>query len=721
MICYSIKRAAKSVFLLVLAAIGLVGASRISTEPPRPASVFPLPGSDNVPGVRIQIAFNRPIDPESMSLDVWLRSIDGTTASVAGAIELNESHTAAVFRSYEPLPVGEILVRNSTGGDAPHEWRFGVTEKAPLHLGRGGPILLVVGANAPFGSYVSEILRAEGFANFSTVDGRELLATAIGNHRLVIVTGNIPAEAAAKLRAWVSDGGNLILVRPSGDLADLAGVRAEFGLAREGYLAIDTGHAPGKGLVTDSIQYHGSADIYATDADTRTLATISKDLGGPQTPALTVRTVGTMGGEVAAFAFDLPQSIVLTRQGNPQWAGQDRDGLAPIRPNDLFYGLANSDPQPDFVDLSRASIPQADEQMRLLTNLIQYLQRDDAPIPRFWYFPRRNKAVLVMAADDHGTKRGTQDSFNRMLALDEKNCDASRWECARATSWLYPFSGLDNRAAENFAAKGFDIGSHVSTHCKNWSATSLDLAFAADMQRFRSAYPSLPLQQGSRLHCIVWSDFVTQANIGRNWGIRFDMNYYYWPRNWVKGRAGFMTGSGIPMRFSSAGGQLINVYQQETHLVDEVFYGHPDAVERLIQRALGPEQYYGAFGTHYDFHNAFDTFLMALAVKYDVPMVSAQQMLDWQDGKAQSDILRQRWDGENLDFTIVPDERTQDMLTVMLPWNTHNGRLIALTRDGVTVAVETEVIKGVKYGLFPGLRGNYRANYRNDVSVFSEQ
>ena len=88
-----------------------------------------------------------------------------------------------------------------------------------------------------------------------------------------------------------------------------------------------------------------------------------------------------------------------------------------------------------------------------------------------------------MAADDHGTKRGTQDLFNRMLALDDKNCDAARWECARATSWLYPFSGLDNRAAENFAAKGFDIGSHVSTHCKNWSATSLDLAFAADMQR----------------------------------------------------------------------------------------------------------------------------------------------------------------------------------------------------------------------------------------------
>ena len=54
-----------------------------------------------------------------------------------------------------------------------------------------------------------------------------------------------------------------------------------------------------------------------------------------------LRSVGFNGGEVAAFAFDLAKSVVYTRQGNPEWVGQDRDGLPPVRPNDLFFGAAD--------------------------------------------------------------------------------------------------------------------------------------------------------------------------------------------------------------------------------------------------------------------------------------------------------------------------------------------------------------------------------------------
>ena len=41
----------------------------------------------------------------------------------------------------------------------------------------------------------------------------------------------------------------------------------------------------------------------------------------------TLRSVGPNGGEAAAFAFDLNRSIVYTRQGNPAWASQNRDGV----------------------------------------------------------------------------------------------------------------------------------------------------------------------------------------------------------------------------------------------------------------------------------------------------------------------------------------------------------------------------------------------------------
>ena len=73
-----------------------------------------------------------------------------------------------------------------------------------------------------------------------------------------------------------------------------------------------------------------------------------------------------------------------TRQGNPAWAGTERDGQAPIRSDDMFFGGSST----DWVNLSKVAIPQADEQQRLLANLIQVMNRDKKPLPRFWYFPR---------------------------------------------------------------------------------------------------------------------------------------------------------------------------------------------------------------------------------------------------------------------------------------------------------------------------------------------
>ena len=107
-------------------------------------------------------------------------------------------------------------------------------------------------------------------------------------------------------------------------------------------------------------------------------------------PAVTLRDVGSSGGQVAAFTYDLPRSVVQTRQGNPAWAGQERDGQTPIRSDDLFFGGSST----DWVNLSKVAIPQADEQQRLLANLIQVMNRDRKPLPRFWYFPRSLKAVV---------------------------------------------------------------------------------------------------------------------------------------------------------------------------------------------------------------------------------------------------------------------------------------------------------------------------------------
>ena len=62
---------------------------------------------------------------------------------------------------------------------------------------------------------------------------------------------------------------------------------------------------------------------------------------------MTLRSVGGAGGQAAAFTYDLARSVVYTRQGNPAWAGQERDGEhGPIRSDDLFFGAKAGDVSP---------------------------------------------------------------------------------------------------------------------------------------------------------------------------------------------------------------------------------------------------------------------------------------------------------------------------------------------------------------------------------------
>src|SRR5262249_56182126 len=112
--------------------------------------------------------------------------------------------------------------------------------------------------------------------------------------------------------------------------------------------------------------------------------------------AVGMRSVGTLGGQAAAFTYDLARSVVYTRQGNPAWAGMERDGTAPIRSDDMFFGPASFDNEPNWINLTKVAIPQADEQQRLLANLLPLMNPDRKPLPRLWYLPRPNKALVVL-------------------------------------------------------------------------------------------------------------------------------------------------------------------------------------------------------------------------------------------------------------------------------------------------------------------------------------
>ena len=64
------------------------------------------------------------------------------------------------------------------------------------------------------------------------------------------------------------------------------------------------------------------------------------------------------------------------------------------------------------------------------------------------------------------------------------------------------------------------------------------------------------------------------------------------------------TGSGMPMRFADLDGTMIDVYQAATQMTDESGQTYPFTIDTLLDRALGPEGYYGVFTANMHTDNA---------------------------------------------------------------------------------------------------------------------
>src|SRR6185436_17214977 len=119
--------------------------------------------------------------------------------------------------------------------------------------------------------------------------------------------GEMPLTSSqvAMLTDWVSSGGNLIAIRPDKQLAGLLGLTDQSSTLTNAYLQINTASAPGAGIVSDTIQFHGAADRYTTNG-AATIATLFSDAANATaSPAVTIASVGVLGGQAAAFTFDL--------------------------------------------------------------------------------------------------------------------------------------------------------------------------------------------------------------------------------------------------------------------------------------------------------------------------------------------------------------------------------------------------------------------------------
>jgi FlgD Ig-like domain len=576
----------------------------------------------------------------------------------------------------------------------------------------GGPILIVTSSADGFGGYLPEILRAEGLNEFDVADVSALSPQLLASHGVVVLgPTDLSGAQVATLTTWVQGGGDLIAMRPSTSLAPLLGLSYAGGAPISDRSITVNGLS---GVTTDSMQFHGSADRYSLNGASA-VATFSDAGSDDGRPAVSLRNVGA--GQAAAFAYDLGRSVVYTRQGNPAWAGQERDGQPEaIRSDDLFY--------PAWVDLDRVEIPSADEQQRLLANLVIGMQRDHMPLPRFWYLPYGLKAAVVMTGDDHTSANGsgTRGQFTHYRDdLSEPNCSVADWQCVRSTSYVFPNTELSDSEVAGFQAAGFEIALHLRISgpntmpilCNNYTPASLATDYDSQLAAFHAKYPSAAAPSTNRTHCIVWSDWAGTplAEVAR--GIRFDTTYYYWPGTWVNDRAGLFTGSGFPMRFANTNGSLIDVYQAATQLTDESDQTIPSEIATLLDNALGSKGYYAVVtaNMHTDLPNHVGAnAIIAAAQARGVPVVSSRQMLTWLDGRDQSSFSGLTMSGGRLTFAIAPGSGARG-LQAMVPIQGPTGALLALARNGQAVSYGVQTIKGIAYAMFDAAAGSYVATY----------
>ena len=586
-----------------------------------------------------------------------------------------------------------------------------------------GPILVVTAPENPFTRYLVEILRAEGLDALGTLDAARLTPAALAA-RHVVVLGETPLDAAqvAMLAEWTEHGGTLIAMRPGAPLANLLGLERADGTLADGYLRVDDTAPPGAGIVAATMQFHGTADLWIvrpaselpTGEAARVVATLHRDTSSPTPyPAVTVRRVGT--GVAAAFTYDLARSVVFTRQGNPAWAGQRRLGLPPIRAVDLFAGDVAGHPEPDWIDFQKRAIPQADEQQRLLANLIL----DDTahgPLPRWWYLPRGWQAAIVMTGDAHDDSAVAR-RLEQYRAASPAGCSVDDWECVRATVYLYPGTSFTAAEAVRDTSLGFEVALHPSTRCGDWTPPVFGLVLGLQRATFGAIFPDIPTPTTSRTHCAAWSDWSSAAEIEASYGIRLDANYYDYPASWVRGRAGLFTGSALPMRFAATDGRVIDCWQAATQITDESGLPLPAALDELLDRATGPEGYYGVLtvNVHFDeAHHPGSDAIVASALRRGVPVVTARQMLTWLDGRDASSFESLDWRDGVLTFTMRIGAGARQ-LRGMLPLRTAGGELARLEHEGAPVPFETRTVKGIAYAFFAAEGGRWAAVYATHV------
>lgn len=578
----------------------------------------------------------------------------------------------------------------------------------------GGPILVVGDhtASDALDGYLAEILRTEGWTAFSALDVSNVSSESLGGVRLVILpwSTRVSPAVGATLEAFVRSGEAIISIGPRPALESLTGVSAAPGSWSRVNLP----------LFDDTHEEHATAQVFGATVGLvpgRAVDVVARfvDEPGEQQSAAAVTTRRYGAGGVATFGFDPARTVAYLRQGDPRWRGEERDGTPGPRAADAFVG---------WTDLSLAARPQADDHMRLLSAVIESLLADRGGLPRLWYFPAAEPALLVASGDAHGSSalavqaglELVERAGGHMSVYYDPPLSSGRvppfvrrtWRRLRA--WWRPRVGdaPSPTLVNAWRTRGHEIAPHPSVIDDDVQA-SYRRSIGAFTDRGFDFQPST-----IRTHAVYWRGWVESASVEQGFGFGLTLDYYQ-SGPWLKRADGHwthanFTGSGLPMRLVDEHGTLLGIRQLTTTMADEQLIASAYdgwekldadgaiAVSREVLERAALTHSAPVIQFHFDFletsHPLRPTITrwveksMELAKSNGIPIWSAARLLAFERCREQTRIVGAEWSAPGrLRFSVEQPQSTPCGVTIELPRRLEPAfaQLAAVTVDGTSV------------------------------------
>ncbi|MBN9391142.1 MAG: IPT/TIG domain-containing protein [Chloroflexi bacterium] len=554
------------------------------------------------------------------------------------------------------------------------------------------PVLLVYNdsyTTARFGRYLGEIMQAEGYNLFDTVQLSSVTGTLLsGYDTVVLAQTSLTSSQSTTFTQYVSNGGNLIAMRPDTQLNTVFGLSGAAGTLNNGYMAIQGTSVYGQGFPGDSLQLHTAASQYST-ATGQVVAYLYSDANTATTyPAVVVNSYGS--GKAAAFTYDLATSVVYIRQGNPNQTDVDVDNDGAIRTGDMYD---------NWVDLNKMPLPQADLHQRLFARILSKLNAAKKPLPNFWYFPNGKNTVVVLTSDAHNNP---DDYYQNVVT------SMNKFNVKTTVYW----SG--GPPSESLYTSMKDQGYSFSTH-PYMVDNPLDIGLTTVEDNFTSTYNDT-YGKTTRIHRLQWQGWVDAGKVEVDHGYQMDYSYYrYGPwlqkpdNTWARG---YMTGSGLPMKLIDATGQVVNLFAQYTELADDQMLDNTSGPEHLDQTSAivytrqaidsseaGNNQAV-AFQMHVDYY--YNTYhdeqtwaedAISYTKSLNIPIFSGEDWNTFTQNRYNSTFTNISWANSKLGFTAnIPAGQSGQAFS--LPARTSAGVLSAVTVNGVTTPSTLKTVRG---------------------------